>query len=118
VERPLTIEHGSSRLGRELRGNRLRLALLVAVVEGVLVIVGAIPWWVVVLLALGALVLYVARGRKAGRQELRDLSWIAAVSQLAVVLVPALVLVATAFALVALVVLALVALVVLLRDRR
>jgi hypothetical protein len=118
VERPLTIEHGSSRLGRGLRANRLRLAFLVAVVEGVLVLVGAIAWWVVVVLAVGALVLYVARGRKAGRPELRELSWIAAVSQLAVVLVPPLVLVATAFALVALVVLALVALVVLLRDRR
>jgi hypothetical protein len=118
MDRPLTIEHGSTRLGRELRENRLRLALLVALVEGILVLVGAIDWWVVVLLAVGAVVLYVARGRAARRAELRELSWIFAVSQVAVVLVPALVLVATAFAIVALVLLAVVALVVLLRDRR
>jgi amino acid transporter len=118
VDRPLTIEHGSSRLGRQLRENRLKLALLIALAEGILVLFDAISWWVVVLLAVGAVVLYVTRGRTARRDELRETSWILAVSQVAVVLVPALVLVATAFALVALVILAVVALVVLLRDRR
>lgn len=117
MDRPLTIEHGSSRLGRQLRDNRLRLALLIALVEGILVLVGAVDWWVVVLLAIGAVALYVMRGRSARRSELREGSWILAVSQVAVVLVPALVLVATAFALVALVILAVIALVVLLRDR-
>ena len=81
-------------------------------------LVGSIDWWVVVLLALGAIALYVMAGRTASREELREGSWIFAVSQLAVVLVPALTLVLTAFAVVALVVLAVVALVVLLRDRR
>jgi hypothetical protein len=118
VDRPLTIEHGSSRLGRQLRDNRLKLALLVALVEGVLVVFDAISWWVVLPLAVGAVALYVARGRSARRSELREASWILAVSQVAVLLVPALVLVATALAIVALVVLAVVALVVLLRDRR
>lgn len=118
MERPLTIEHRSTRFGRELRDNRLKLALLVAVVEGLLVLFDAIDWWVVVLLAIGAVAVYVARGRSASRIELRELSWIFAVSQVAVVLVPALVLVATAFAVVALVIVAVVALVVLLRDRR
>ena len=118
MERPLTIEHGSNRFGRALRENRLKLALVLALVEGVLVLVGEIDWWVVVLLAIGAVVLYVAWGRTATRAELRDGSWIVAVSQVAVVLVPALALVLTAFAIVALVLLALVALVVLLRDRR
>lgn len=118
MDRPLTIEHGSSRLGRQLRENRLKLALLIALVEGVLVLLDVVSWWVVVLLAIGAVALYVTRGRTARRDELREASWILAVSQVAVVLVPALVLVATAFALVALVMLAVVALVVLLRDRR
>jgi hypothetical protein len=114
----LTIEPGHNRFGRALRENRLRIALIVALVEGVLVLVGEIAWWAVVLIAIVAVVLYVASGRKAGRQEVREVSWIFAVSQLAVVLVPALALVLTAFAVVALVLIAVVALVVLLRDRR
>ena len=118
MDRPLTIEHGSTRFGRQLRENRLKAALLVAVVEGLLVLFDVIDWWVVVLLAIVAVLLYVARGRAARREELREASWIFAVSQVAVVLVPALVLVATALAVVALVLLAVVALVVLLRDRR
>ena len=117
MDRPLTIEHGTSRFGRGLRENRLRIALLIALVEGILVLVGAIDWWVVVLLALGALALYVTRGRTAERDDLRQASWILAVSQVAVVLVPALALVLTALAVVALVFFALIALVILLRDR-
>jgi Ca2+/Na+ antiporter len=118
VDRPATIEHRSTRLGRRLRDRRLRIALLVALVEGILVLVGSIDWWVVVLLAILGVALYVMAGRTAGREEVRDLSWIFAVSQVAVVLVPTLALVLTAFAVVALVLIAVVALVVLLRDRR
>ena len=118
MDRPLTIEHGSNRFGRALRENRLKLALVLALVEGVLVLVGTIDWWIVVLLAIGAVALYVSRGRKAHREVIREGTWILAVSQLAVVLVPALALVLTAFAVVALVIIAVVALVVLLRDRR
>jgi Ca2+/Na+ antiporter len=118
VERPLTIEHGSNRFGRMLRENRFKVALILAIVEGVLVLLGEIEWWVVVLLAIGAVALYVWRGRTAKREEVRDGSWIFAVSQVAVVLVPVLALVLTAFAVVALVFLAVVALVALLRDRR
>jgi hypothetical protein len=118
MDRPLTIEHGTDRFGRLLRENRLKIALVVALVEGVLVLVGQIDWWVVVLVAVGAVMVYVSRGRQARSQKLREASWIFAVSQLAVVLVPALALVLTALAVFVLIVLALVALVVLLRDRR
>jgi hypothetical protein len=111
-----TIEHGAKRPSR-LRANRLKLALLIALVEGILVLVGEIDWWVVVLLAVGTTALYVWRGRTSSRPDVREVTWIAAVSQVAVVLVPALALVLTAFAVVALVLLALLALVVLLRDR-
>ncbi|HUH15509.1 MAG TPA: hypothetical protein VML35_06465 [Gaiellaceae bacterium] len=117
MDRPLTIEHGSNRFGRGLREYRLRIALLIALVEGILVLVGEIDWWVVVLLALGALALYVTGGRTAARDDVRQVSWILAVSQVAVVLVPALALVVTALAVVALVFFAVVALVILLRDR-
>jgi Ca2+/Na+ antiporter len=118
MDRPLTIEHGSNRFGRALRENRLKLALILALAEGVLVLVGKIDWWIVVLVAIAAVALYVLRGRNARREEVRETTWILAVSQLAVVLVPALALVLTAFAVFALVVFAIVALVVLLRDRR
>jgi low temperature requirement protein LtrA len=118
MDRPVTIEHGSSRLGRQLRDNRLRIVLIVALVEGVLVLLGSIEWWVVLVLAIAAVALYVLRGRAARREEIREVSWILAVSQVAVVLVPVLALVVTALAVVALVVVAVIALVVLLRDRR
>ena len=118
MDRPLTIEQGGTRFGRALRENRLRIALILALVEGVLVLLGEIPWWSVVLVAIAAVALYVGGGRNAGREVVREASWIFAVSQVAVVLVPALALVLTAFAVVALVLLAVVALVVLLRDRR
>jgi hypothetical protein len=114
----LTIEHGGNRLGRLLRENRLRIALVLALVEGILVLLGEIPWWAVVLVAIVAVGLYATRGRSAGREAVREASWIFAISQVAVVLVPALALVVTALAVFALVVIAVVALVVLLRDRR
>ena len=83
-----------------------------------LVLIGEIRWWIVVLLAIAAVALYVGRGREARREEIREGTWILAVSQLAVVLVPVLALVLSALAVVALVVFAVVALVILLRDRR
>ena len=118
MERPLTIEHGSSRFGRRLREYRLRIALVVALVEGILVLLGSIDWWIVLVLAIAAVAVYVLWGRAARQEEIREVTWILAVSQLAVVLVPVLALVLTAFAVVALVVIAVVALVVLLQDRR
>ena len=118
MDGPITIEHGTSSIGRRLRDSRLRIALVVALVEGVLVLFGSIDWWIVLLLAIGAVALYVTRGRTARRQDVREASWIFAVSQVAVVLVPALALVLTALAVVLLVIVAVVALVVLLLDRR
>jgi hypothetical protein len=118
MDGPATIEHGSNGVGRRLRDSRLRIALVVALVEGILVLVGSIDWWVVLLLAVGAVALYATRGRTARREDVREASWIFAVSQVAVVLVPALALVLTALAVVLLVIVAVVALVVLLLDRR
>jgi len=118
MDRPAIIEHGSTRVGRRLRVNRVRIALVVALIEGILVLLGSIDWWLVVLLAIAAVALYVLWGRLARREEVRELSWVFAVSQVAVVLVPTLALVLTAFAVMALVLIAVVALVVLLRDRR
>ena len=68
MDRPATIEHRSTRFGRRVRDNRLRIALLVALVEGILVLVGSIDWWVVVILAIAAVAFYVcARPQRAPR---------------------------------------------------
>ena len=111
------IRHGESRETRFFRRRRLHLALGAAVVEGILLLAGSIPWWVVLVTAPAAVALY-ARLRHASSQTVRHLAWIAAVSQLVVVFVP---LAAAALTLVAVVFLAVAGLIVLgalLRDRR
>jgi hypothetical protein len=115
---PAVIEHRASRYGSFLRRNRLKIALVVAVVEGFLVLAGVLPWWGVLLLAGLGLALYVGVGRESSSGGLRDVTWIAAVSQLTVVLVPVLALLVSALAVAALLLLAAVALVAVLRDRR
>jgi len=113
----LVIEHGESARSRRLRQNRLRIALAVTALEGILVLAGAIPWWIVVALAAGSVALYIAV-RATERTAIVQVAWIAAFSQLALVLVP----VVAAFVLVLAIVLvaafALVALLALVRDRR
>ena len=117
LERGRVIEHGSSSTGRWLRARRLRLALWIAVVEGVLVVFDVIPWYVVVLTAAAAILFYFWGGRKLGADTPRHLSWIAATSQALVALVPALVVVLGTLALIAIAILALVALFALFSDR-
>ena len=107
-----------SRHGRWLRTRRLRLALWIAVVEGILVVVDAIPGWIALAVAAGVIAFYLFYGREAHSDTVRQASWIAAASQVCVALVPALVLVIGALAVVAVVVLAVVALLVLFADRR
>jgi hypothetical protein len=114
---PAVIEHRRGRAGR-LRRRRLTIALVVAVVEGFLVLLGVLPWWGVLLLAALALALYVGVGRESSSGDLRDTTWILAVSQLVVVLVPVLAVLVSALAVAALLLLAAVALVAVLRDRR
>jgi hypothetical protein len=112
------IEHGESRLARRVRHNRYKIALGIAVIEGILVLVGAIPWWLVVLLALGALAGYVGWGREHKSADVRLVTWTAAVSQLVVVLVPILAGAVVVLAAVAVVAVAALALASLLLDRR
>jgi hypothetical protein len=113
----LVIEHGESPRGRRLRRNRMRIALTVAAVEGIFILAGAIPWWVVVLLAIAALSAYVyVRNRR--QSELVQIAWIAAFSQTALVLVPVAAAVLAALAIVIVVLFAVVALLALARDRR
>jgi hypothetical protein len=112
------IEHGETSVARTLRRQRLRIALVIAVVEGILVIADVIPWWLVLSLALLGLVAYTAVGRTSGRADVRNITWIAAVSQLIVVLVPIAAVAVGILAIVVVALLAVVALVALLADRR
>ena len=113
-----TIEHGDSRLGSTLRAGRLRLVLAIVVVEGLLVLLDAIPWWSVLLLAVAAFAVYVGSARQSRHQLVREASWIAAVSQLVVVLVPVVALVLTTLAVILVVLVAVALLAMLLFDRR
>ena len=113
-----TIEHGHSRLGSRLRSRRIRLVLAIVAIEGALVLLDAIPWWSVLVLAAAALAVYIGLARHSRRLVVREASWIAAVSQLVVVLVPAAALVLTTLALILIVVVAIGALALLLFERR
>jgi hypothetical protein len=111
------IEHGESRFARRIRNSRLKVALAIAALEGILLLVGAIPWWFVVLLALGALAAYAGWGREHANADVRVVTWTAAVSQLVVVLVPVVAGALVVLAALAVVVLAAVALAALVLDR-
>ena len=114
---PTIIEHRESRQERFLRARRLQIALAVAAVEGILVLAGSIPWWTVVIAAIVSVALHVwlPATRVPG---VRQATWIAAVSQLLVVLVPIAAAILTVLAVALLALIALVALGALLRDRR
>jgi hypothetical protein len=112
------LEHRERRLTRRVRHNRFRIALAIAAAEGILVIAGVLPWWIVVLLALAAVAGYAGWGREHESADVRVLTWTAAVSQLVVVLVPVLAGALVVLAAVAVVLLAAVALAALLLDRR
>jgi hypothetical protein len=118
MERSTPIEHGQGRLGTLLRERRWHLVLWIVLVEGILVLFDAIPWWTVLVLAVLAFALYIGTGRGHRNSAVREGTWIAAVSQLVVVLVPVLALVLTALAIVALVLVAVGVLALLLLDRR
>lgn len=118
MESSPAIEHRSTAPGRWLRERRLKLALGIAVVEGILVIVDVIPNWVAIVVGLGIVGYWLFVGRALDSDLLRQASWTAALSQVFMALVPVLAFVLTALAVVALVVIALIALVALLADRR
>ena len=111
------VEHGSSPLSRWLRARRLRIAAWVAVVEGLLVLIHAVPRLLAIVLAAAVVLFYFAFGRQLRPDSLRQVSWIGAMSQALVILVPVLAVLIWGVAVLALAVLAVVALFVLLQDR-
>ena len=110
-------EERTSRAGSWLHERRLRLALLIALVESLVVLLGGLGWFWVVGLALVALVLYYLGGRTRS-QTLHEATWVFAASQLIAVVVPILWELVKFLAIVALVLMALVLLAFLLLDRR
>lgn len=118
LERGALIEHGTTRTGRWLRVRRVRVALWIAVAEGILVVVGVIPVTVALVVAIVVVALYFWAGNRVHPDTGREIAWIAAVSQALVMLVPVLVIIIGTVALIGVAALAVVALVLLFSDRR
>ncbi len=112
------LEHGTTRSGRWLHRSRTKIALGIAVVEALLLVLGAIDRPAALAVALLVIVAYFWLGRRLHSPIARDTAWIAAVSQAFVALVPVLLFVVTAVAVVAVAIVAIVALVVLFSRRR
>ena len=112
------IDHGPTESGGWLQTRRLKVALLLAVVEGLLVAVGILEAWIAIVLAILVLVVYFGWAREQKRETLRDAAWIVAVWQSIVLLVPILVVIVGTLALVAVGAIAVLALVALFADRR
>ena len=114
----LVLEHRDTRFSRRLRRRRTQVALVIALVEAVLLLAGLLPWWVAVATAVASVAAYVWVGRSHASPTVRTVTWVAAVSQLIVVLVPVGIVLAGVLVLAVLVAAAAVALAVLLLDRR
>jgi hypothetical protein len=112
------VEHRETPFTRRLRRRRIQIAVAVAVVEGVLLVAGVLPWWVAIVAATAAVGLYVWVGRDHASPGVRAVSWVAAVSQLIVVLLPVGIVLVGVLAVLIVALLAAVALAVLLLDRR
>jgi hypothetical protein len=113
------IDSRSTPVGRWLRARRVRLAIWVAVAEGLIVALeNDISKWTVMILAIAVLALYFVVGRDMKWDVGRQLAWIAAASQLLALLVALFAFILWGIAVGAVVVLALLALVYLYSDLR
>jgi hypothetical protein len=114
-----TIEHGTSRAGRWLRGRRTRFAFWIAAIEAVLVVIfHSTSRWTVIGLAIVAVAVYVAGGRESRSDTVRQISWIFAASQLLAVIAAILAFIVFWTAIIAVVVFAVIALFFVFADRR
>jgi len=116
---PEVIEHGTSKRGRWLRERRVRIALWIAVIEGVLVaITEDVSRWTVIILAIPILAIYVVWGRDAKSDTFRQVAWIAGASQALAVIVVILAFILDWLALLLAAIFAAIALVFLYVERR
>ncbi|HEY3068916.1 MAG TPA: hypothetical protein VGJ34_01255 [Gaiellaceae bacterium] len=111
------VEHRESAPSRWLRERRLRIALLIAFVESLLVLFSEHSWWFVLGAAVVAVGLYWFAHQRTQNHLVREVTWILAVSQLLAVLVPVLWVLVKTIAIIVLVALALFLLAALLLDR-
>jgi hypothetical protein len=113
------IDSDSTKIGRWLRARRVRLAIWVAVIEGLIVAIGDdISKWTVMVLAIAVLALYFVAGRNLKWDVGRQLAWIAAASQVLALLVALFAFIVWGIAVGAVVILAILALVYLYSDLR
>ena len=113
------IEGGSTRAGRWLRERRLKLALWIAVFEGIVVAIrGDISRYTVVIVAAAVLVVYMLVRENIRWDAARQVVWIVAASQVLALLVVILAFIVGAIALVLVALFAIVALAYLFSDLR
>jgi hypothetical protein len=112
------VEHGTSRTGRWLHARRLRIAFWIALIEAVLLVVGAISRPLALVVAVAIIALYFWQANRIRSTTVREVAWIAAVSQALVALVPVLLILVTTVALIVVAAIAVVALILLFSDRR
>ena len=113
------IEAGSTRTGRWLRDRRVRIALWVAVVEGLIAAFSHdIGRWTILIMAVIVLAFYIVAGRQLKWDVARQLSWIAAASQVLAILVVIFAFILKLVAIVVIVGFALVALYYLFSDHK
>jgi hypothetical protein len=117
MDEPQVIEHGESSSARWLRERRLRLALLIAFVESLLVLFSSHGWRYVIIAVILAVAAYWFVGRRRSG-VVYEITWVAAVSQLLAVLVPVLWVLVKTLALIVLIGLAVFLLAALLLDRK
>ena len=118
LHRGTVVEHGSTRTGRWLRERRLRIALWIAAVEGLLIVLDQIGRWPAIIVAGAILVAYLMAGRTIRSDAGFQIMWIVAASQALVSLVPLIWwFITKVFAILIVAALAVVALVFLFSDR-
>ena len=117
-EQPAIDAH-STRISRWLRERRLRIALWIAVLEGIVVAVrGDVSRWTVLAIAVPLVALWMFAGRNMRWDAGRQITWIVAASQVMALLVVILAFVVGVIALVLVGLFAAVALVYLFADLR
>ena len=117
MEEQQVVEHRQSSSALWLRERRLRLALLIAFVESLLVLFSAHGWRYVIIAVILAVAAYWFVGRRRPG-VVYEITWVAAVSQLLAVLVPVLWVLVKTLALIVLIGLAVFLLAALLLDRK
>ena len=111
------VDQRSTRPGRWLRARRIRIAFWIAAIEGLLVVVHAISWWLAVAVAALVVIGWFSLAHRVRSDAARQAWWIAAASQALVALVPILVIIVGTVAVIAVGLLAAVALLLLFSSR-